>query len=135
MKIISARVLVLLALIAGTNALGSTSSFPTFGSLAEGAQKVRLLPGQSEFVFTIQINRVPNGWVVELINNAGIIKRPDQAAVVDPTAVVRVRLKSRMNCQSAREWRSLRTYDKPNLINIELGPGGIEFVELTAAEP
>jgi hypothetical protein len=82
-----------------------------------------------------QINRVPNGWVVELINNAGIIKHPDQAALADPTAVVRVRLKPRMACQSGREWRSLRTYDKPTLIDVELGPGAIEFVELTAAEP
>src|SRR5215831_3001345 len=53
MKTISARVLVLLALMAGTNAFGSTFSFPAFGPLAEGAQQVWLLPGQREFVFSM----------------------------------------------------------------------------------
>src|SRR5215472_7021946 len=53
MKTISARVLVFMALMVGRNALGSTFSFPTFGSLAEGVQRVRPLPGQREFVFSM----------------------------------------------------------------------------------
>jgi hypothetical protein len=76
-----------------------------------------------------QINRIPNGWVVELINNQGVIKRPDQPAVTDAAAVVRVRLKPRVPCQSAREWRSGRTHDNPGSIDVEVGPGAVEFVE------
>ena len=53
MKTVSSRVLVLLALMVGTNAFGSTFSFPNFGALAEGVQGVRLLPGQREFVFSM----------------------------------------------------------------------------------
>lgn len=78
-----------------------------------------------------QINRTPNGWVVELINNRGVIKRPDRPLVTDATAVARVRLKPRMTCQSAREWRSLRRHDNPGSVQVELGPGAVEFVELT----
>ncbi|HXP59860.1 MAG TPA: hypothetical protein VN829_05165, partial [Dongiaceae bacterium] len=40
-----------------------------------------------------QINRTPNGWVVELINNAGVIKKPGEPAVTEATAIARVRLK------------------------------------------
>ncbi len=79
-----------------------------------------------------QINRIANGWVVELINNRGVIKRPDQPAVTDQTAIARVRLKPRVTCGSAKEWRSLVTHANPSLVEVELGPGGIEFVEFAS---
>ncbi|HXP61951.1 MAG TPA: hypothetical protein VN829_15755, partial [Dongiaceae bacterium] len=81
-----------------------------------------------------QINRTPTGWVVELINNRGVIKKPNEPAVTDATAVARVRLKPRMTCQSTREWRSLRRHDNPAVVEVELGPGAVEFIELTPAK-
>ena len=81
-----------------------------------------------------QINRTPTGWVVELINNRGVIKKPNEPAVTDPAAVARVHLKPRMTCQSAREWRSLRRHDNPGVVEVELGPGAVEFIELTLAK-
>ena len=78
-----------------------------------------------------QINRTPTGWVVELINNRGVIKKPNEPAVTDPAAVARVRLKPRITCQSASEWRSVRRHDNPDVIEVELGPGAVEFIELT----
>jgi hypothetical protein len=76
-----------------------------------------------------QINRTENGWVVELINNRGVIKKPDQPAVVDSQAISRVRLKPRIRCRSAVEWRSLRSHQRPGQIEVTLGPGSTEFVE------
>lgn len=78
-----------------------------------------------------QINRCRTGWIVELINNRGVIKKPDQPAVIDPAAVARVRLSSRVACRSAREWRSSRTHTEPKQITVELGAGAVEYVEFT----
>ena len=76
-----------------------------------------------------QINRIPSGWVVELINNRGVAKKPDQPAVTDPTAIARVQLKPRTACQSAQAWRSGKTDQSPVDVRVELGPGAIEYVE------
>jgi hypothetical protein len=76
-----------------------------------------------------QVNRTTNGWVIELINNAGVVKKPDQPANEDPKAIARVVLDVRVPCVSAREWRSNRAYAKPNHLQIEVGPGKSAFVE------
>jgi hypothetical protein len=76
-----------------------------------------------------QINRTTRGWVVELVNNLGIIKNPDQPAVTDSEAVARVRLKSANRCLSAVEWRSGQTHERPKQLEVTLGPGSTEFLE------
>jgi hypothetical protein len=76
-----------------------------------------------------QVNRTAHGWVVELINNAGVAKKPDQAATTDPSAVARVTLRPRIRCAWAREWRSEQSYPKPNRLTLEVGPGQSTFVE------
>lgn len=81
------------------------------------------------------INRIPGGWLVALINNRGVIKRGDQPAVVDPNGGVRVRLKVKVPCGVAREWRSGRTHSQPDGLDLELGPGAVEFVEFAEARP
>lgn len=78
-----------------------------------------------------QVNRTTNGWVVELINNAGVAKKPDQPATMDPGAIARVVLKPGFPCASAREWRSNRSYTQPREIGLEVGPGQSAFVELS----
>ncbi len=81
-----------------------------------------------------QVNRTPKGWAVELINNRGVIKKPDQPAITDPKAIARVILKPQMACQSAREWRSLRIHESVEQVEVELGPGAVEYVEFLSAE-
>jgi hypothetical protein len=75
------------------------------------------------------INRTPNGWVIELINNRGVIKRGDQPAVVDPNGGVRVTLKARVKFARAKAWRSGRVWSEPDRLGLELGPGAVEFIE------
>jgi hypothetical protein len=77
-----------------------------------------------------QINRTTSGWVIELVNNAGVAKKPDQAATTDPRAIARVALQPRIRWESAREWRSNRTYRRMDPIQLEVGPGQSSFVEL-----
>jgi hypothetical protein len=76
-----------------------------------------------------QVNRTTNGWVIELINNGGVAKQPDQPAITDPSAVARVVLHPGIPCASAREWRSNRSYPKPEQLRLEVGPGQSAFVE------
>jgi hypothetical protein len=76
-----------------------------------------------------QLNRTQRGWVVELVNNRGVIKTPNLPAVIDPKAVARVRLKPQTPCRSAVEWRSQRTHERPMSIEVTLAPGRSEFVE------
>ena len=76
-----------------------------------------------------QINRTASGWVVELVNNNGIIKKPDRPAVIDSQAVAHVSLKTVTPCASAVEWRSRRKHERPRQIELTLEPGASEFVE------
>ena len=77
-----------------------------------------------------QINRAETGWVIELVNNDGVIKKPNQPAVIDPAASAHVKLKPLTDCASAVEWRSGRKFDHPTQLEITLPPGSTQFVEL-----
>jgi hypothetical protein len=79
-----------------------------------------------------QVNRTTNGWVIELVNNTGVAKKPDQPATTDPNAIAIVVLKPRTPCVSAREWRSSRSYPQPGQVRLEVGPGQSVFVELVS---
>jgi hypothetical protein len=76
------------------------------------------------------INRTSRGWVVELINNQGVTKRPGQPAEVDPSAVARVSLKARIPTRSFLTWRSSKASGEPGNLKVEIGPGTVEYVEL-----
>ncbi len=76
-----------------------------------------------------QVNRTSRGWIIELINNAGVIKKKDQPAVVDPNAIARVRLRFKLPCKSATELRANRMHENPNELEVSVGPGAVEFVE------
>jgi hypothetical protein len=76
-----------------------------------------------------QVNRTARGWVVELINNEGVIKTRDQPAITVATAIARVRLTPKLPCQAATELRSNRVHDHLGVVNLEVGPGAVEFVE------
>ena len=76
-----------------------------------------------------QINRTAGGWVIELVNNAGVAKKPDQPATVDPAAVARVVLRPRGSYRGARQWRTDRAFPPGDPIVIDVGPGANAFVE------
>jgi hypothetical protein len=77
-----------------------------------------------------QINRNEQGWVVELVHNGGVIKRPEEPAVVDHHNVAQVVLRPRVPVQSAREWRSHTSMSGNRPLNVEIPPGQTRFVEL-----
>ncbi|MCL4790350.1 MAG: hypothetical protein KJ070_26800, partial [Verrucomicrobia bacterium] len=77
-----------------------------------------------------QINRTPTGWVIELVNNRGVAKKPGEPAVIDPQAKARVTLKPKVRFTSAHEWRSRVVHKRAKEIRVEIGPGQTEFVEL-----
>lgn len=76
-----------------------------------------------------QINRTPSGWVVELVNNRGVVKVKDKPAIIDTAAVARVTLKPAEECTAVMEWRSGRSHSTSGEIAVELGPGQTEFIE------
>jgi hypothetical protein len=81
-----------------------------------------------------QVNRVANGWVIELVNNAGVTKKPDAPAIIDDKAILRVVLKPNAPCASARARFSEQVWQNPKTIEIRLGPGKTEFVEFVSAK-
>lgn len=76
-----------------------------------------------------QINRTRTGWVIELVNNHGVAKKPGEPAVIDPQAKAHVTLKPKVRFTSAREWRSKVMHERAEEIVVEIGPGQSEFVE------
>jgi hypothetical protein len=79
-----------------------------------------------------EINRTTKGWVIELVNNAGVAKKPDQPATTDSKAIAHVALRPAFRYVSAREWRSNREYPKKDSIELEVGPGHSAFVEFAS---
>lgn len=78
-----------------------------------------------------QVNRTLAGWAIELINNRGVVKKPGEAAMVDPQAIAHVRLQSKVRCSQAVEWRSGRIHRGAEVVELDLGPGAVEYVEWT----
>lgn len=76
-----------------------------------------------------QINRTSRGWVVELVNNEGVVKTPEAPAVIDPSARVRVELVPKMKVASANSWRSGQVHRQPGSVRLDIGTGETEFVE------
>ncbi len=77
-----------------------------------------------------QINRTAGGWVIELINNAGVIKKPKEPAVVDASAVAKVKITSKTAMTKAREWCTGQELAADPAITLEIPPGETRFVEM-----
>ena len=77
-----------------------------------------------------QINRNAKGWVVELVNNRGVVKQPDRPAVVDRKAAARVTLRPGFEVRKASVWgeRDSRPLTAP--FTVAVLPGSTLFVEL-----
>lgn len=79
------------------------------------------------------INRTARGWVVGLINNEGVSKRPSKAVEVDPSKTQQavVALKSGA-LSAANEWCTESKLDiaNGNAVMLEVPPGEVRIVEL-----
>ncbi len=82
-----------------------------------------------------QINRTDSGWVIELVNNAGVVKKPNEPAVIESRAVAHIHLAPPTPCVAAQEWRSGRRFENPRAIDLSLGPGKSEFVSFATVNP
>lgn len=76
-----------------------------------------------------QINRTATGWVVELIHNAGVAKKPNEPATVDASAVAHVRVRPKLEFTAAQTWRSGKSYPSGGWIDLEIPPGEVEYLE------
>jgi hypothetical protein len=76
-----------------------------------------------------QINRNRRGWVVELIHNDGVIKSGRTPARIVPEVVAKVRLSPRFGRTAAREWRTGRTWEPADRVEVEVPPGESRYVE------
>lgn len=79
-----------------------------------------------------QINRNKRGWVIELINNDGVIKKPDKPAIINPDKSAKVNLQPRIPVRSAYKWSFQNDIKLSTVwpITITIGPGESVFVEL-----
>lgn len=76
-----------------------------------------------------QINRLPNGWAIELVNNDGVAKKPSEPAVVDARGAKHVFLAPRVAWDHAWEWHSGRMHRNPASIDLVIPPGQTRFVQ------
>ncbi len=83
-----------------------------------------------------QVNRTQRGWVIELVNNNGVVKFPAKPAVTDEHAVASVVVESHREGQRFLDWRTGETLKAiAGKLQIEVGPGSSTFVEILEASP
>lgn len=77
-----------------------------------------------------QFNRNQKGWVLELINNAGVRKVPHLPAVVDPNAVASVSLDPVEGILGAYHWLTGEILSiNHEAIMIDVQPGDLEYIQ------
>ena len=81
-----------------------------------------------------QINRNHRGWVVELVNNRGVIKFGDRPATIDPAAQATVQLSTDESVQSIVRWNldADIVLSKALPLTVTIGPGETAFIEFVA---
>lgn len=104
---------------------------PRLEALAQELLPVEITGDPVQFA----VNRTPTGWIVELINNAGVTKRGNQPAVIDAKARIRVTVKTKTKTDQLRTWRNAKDNPGNDRIDVELGPGAVEFVEFVESKP
>ncbi|MHC1767719.1 MAG: hypothetical protein AB9869_26165 [Verrucomicrobiia bacterium] len=75
-----------------------------------------------------QVNRVADGWVVEVVNNDGVVKKPDQPAIIDARGAKHVVVKPKFHYTKASEWRSQIVYRDGQTVDVVVQPGYTRFV-------
>ncbi len=81
-----------------------------------------------------QINCTSSAWIVEIVNNAGVIKMPTEPAVIDPNQIAHVTLKARIPISSASLLRSGAKLDVTPSLSLDIPPGETRFIKLDIPE-
>lgn len=76
------------------------------------------------------VNRIATGWLVEIINDAGVSKLKDQPAITDAKATAHVTVTAKFKCAYIKEWRANRVHSAVSSLALDIGPGSTEFLEL-----
>jgi hypothetical protein len=96
-------------------------------SLSEECLPVQVSGAPVQF----QVNRTPVGWVVEIVNNDGVLKEPTQPAVVDESATTEVRLKLEETPSLVRELITGESLTvREDTVAVTVPPGSNRFVEI-----
>ncbi len=77
-----------------------------------------------------QVNRTASGWLVEVINNEGVIKKPTEPAVVEEGRSARVTITPRIPVSSATFLLSGEKLKLNPAISLSIPPGESRFVVL-----
>lgn len=76
-----------------------------------------------------QVNRNATGWVVELVNNDGVVKSGRTPARTFPEVVAKVRVRIRVGPFAAREWTTGRRWGATDAVEVDVPPGESRYVE------
>jgi hypothetical protein len=88
--------------------------------------------GTPSYPVQYQVNYASDGWIVELINNNGVVKQPSTAAVTDPTAIANVQITPTFSYTSATALFAGTNYGSGSSgtpIQVTVGPGDVEYVK------
>jgi hypothetical protein len=81
-----------------------------------------------------QINRTASAWIIEITNNAGVIKTPTEPAVIDRNRLANVTLTPRIPISGASLLRSGKKLDLTSPISLAIPPGETRFIKLDIPE-
>jgi hypothetical protein len=76
-----------------------------------------------------QINRVTDGWVVELVNNEGVVKKPGEPALIQAEGAKQVIVKPKFEPSLVREWKTARVHRQTGPVDVMIPPGQTRFVQ------
>lgn len=78
-----------------------------------------------------QWNKNKAGWVLELVNNAGVIKKPSEPATVNPDEEITLRVRAKLPVLAAREWVTGEIFENPSEITLKIPSGASRFLAYT----
>ncbi len=81
-----------------------------------------------------QVNRTTSGWIVELVNNEGVVKKPTEAAVTDESKVAHVTVTPRISVSAASLLRAGKKLALTPSVSLSIPPGETRFVVLTCPD-
>ena len=77
-----------------------------------------------------QVNRTQTSWIIEIINNEGIIKKPTEPAKKDATKIAQVTLTPRVPVSHVTVWGTENSRPAASPLHLAIPPGETRFVEL-----
>lgn len=105
---------------------GAAISDACLGHLRDSLLPVRVQGDPVQY----QVNRSSAGWIVEIVNNEGVVKRPTEPARVEKDQAARITLTPRMPIARASLLRTGERLDLAPGISLSIPPGETRFVVL-----